>query len=239
VTLRFVRWGSTRALAELHSELSTCPHRPPSASPSCSRACRDDRHGRPLSFLHQAYPRIPLEPSAAPLEPAPHSREPRALFPSTFLRHRSMSPPWPAGRAPWPPSSLYLRPSSARTDHHTTFATPSRTRGTSSPALTLTGGRCHRTAAVADTRSCGHGAGDRLEQSRVAPRVRKGPWMLAPSLATAAGDPLAGAVSPAPSPVSGGRQRGQARSPLSLSGCPFLCMTGGPGWVTGPTCQFK
>jgi hypothetical protein len=74
-------------------------------------------------------------------------------------------------------------------DRRTTFAMPCRTRSTSSPALTFTGGRCHRAAAVAAACSCGHSAGDRRGPSRVAPRVRKGPWMLVPPLATVAGDP--------------------------------------------------
>jgi hypothetical protein len=85
----------------------------------------------------------------------------------------------------------YLRLSSARTDRRTTFATPSRTRGTSSPALTFTGGRCHRAAAVAAACSGGHNAGDHRGPSRVALRVRKGTLELVPPLVAAVGD-LAG-----------------------------------------------
>jgi hypothetical protein len=83
-------------------------------------------------------------------------------------------------------------------NHRTTFATPYRTHSTSSPALTITGGRCHRATAVTAACSCGHGAVDYLGLSRAAPRVRKGPWMLVPPLATTVGDPLAGAASPGP-----------------------------------------
>jgi hypothetical protein len=139
-----------------------------------------------------------------------------------------------------PPSSLYLRPSSARTDHRTTFATPSRTRGTSSPALTFTGGRCLRAAAVAAACSGGHNAGDHRGLSRVALRVRKGTLELVPPLVAVVGDLLAGDRPSQSRPPflcspAGGRRKSPAPSLCVL----FLCMTGGPGWVTGPTCRFK
>jgi hypothetical protein len=160
----------------------------------------------PAPFLvlrERAPPWPPMELRAATVVPpspsslASHSKHhrPRSvmLCPARTLAqapgHWSASPPWPSGRTPWPPMFSYLRPSSARTDRRTTFATPSRTRGTSSPALNFTGGRCHRAAAVAAACSGGHNAGDRRGPSCVALRVRKGTLELMPPLVAAAGDP--------------------------------------------------
>jgi hypothetical protein len=112
-------------------------------------------------------------------------------------------------------------------NHRTTFATTCRTRSASSPALTITGDRCHLAATVADACSCGHGAMDYLGPSQAALRVCEGPWMLVPPLATAAGDPLAGATSPASLPCSADRNKKKTGVFLCVSLSVY--MTSGPG----------
>jgi hypothetical protein len=76
-------WGSTRALAELHSELSTHPHRPPSASPFCSRACMPPWSWPPLPIEQSS-----MAASIAWSHPAPFASF-TAVWPCASVTGRS------------------------------------------------------------------------------------------------------------------------------------------------------
>jgi hypothetical protein len=117
------------------------------------------------------------------------------------LGHRSAPSPWLTGQAPGPLLFHRLQPPSTRTDRAITFLIPRRTSG--APRLTGFAPAVDRRRSTGRQATCcrGRATTKLLGLSQGHQQGCRDPLVLVLPLATAAGDPLAGAASPAPSPA--------------------------------------
>jgi hypothetical protein len=102
------------------------------------------RRGRHGSHRAELQPSLPLPTLQAPSCSA-HTTTSASIslsFGAPFSdpdHHRSAPPPWPTGRAPWPPSFSYLWHPSAQIGCNTTITSPSPILGARSPKLGAAG----------------------------------------------------------------------------------------------------